>query len=85
MAIKPLGERLVLKEIEAPETTASGLVLAGQKEEPQMAEVIAVGTKAEEVKKGDKVFYKKYSGTKVKLNKEEFIVIELEDVIAVLE
>ncbi|WP_459130173.1 co-chaperone GroES [Guggenheimella bovis] len=84
MSIKPLGKRLVLKELEAQETTSSGLVLAGAKEEPQLAEVLAVG-EVEGVKVGDKVFYKKYAGTKVHYEKADYLIIDLDDVIAVLQ
>ncbi|MDI9472406.1 MAG: co-chaperone GroES [Tissierellia bacterium] len=82
MNIKPIGKRVLLKEIEAEETTKSGLVLAGEKDDPQMAEVLAISDKVKNLAVGDKVFYKKYAGTKIKYERQEYIIIEVEDVIA---
>ncbi len=84
MNIKPLGKRVVLREIKKEETTKSGLVLAGKKEEPQIAEVVVVSEEVKSIKSGDKVVYKKYSGTNVEIEKEELIVIDVEDVLAVI-
>ena len=84
MKLVPLGDRVVLKQLEAEETTKSGIVLPGQaKEKPQQAEVIEVGpgglVDGKEVKMevaaGDKVIYSKYAGTEVKLDGEEYIVV----------
>ncbi|MCR5756149.1 MAG: co-chaperone GroES, partial [Acetatifactor sp.] len=81
MKLVPLGDRVVLKQLEAEETTKSGIVLPGQnKEKPQQAEVIAVGPGgmvngkevAMAVKVGDQVIYSKYAGTEVKLEDEEY-------------
>lgn len=83
--IKPIGKRVVLKELQAEETTKSGLVLAGQKEEPQLAEVIAVSEKVQTLAVGQKVYYKKYAGTKVKYEREEYLIMELENIIAIVE
>ncbi|MPQ45036.1 co-chaperone GroES [Clostridium tarantellae] len=94
MNIKPLGDRIVIKRLEAEETTKSGIVLAGTaKERPQEAEVVAVGPGAMvdgkrvemEVKVGDKVLFSKYIGTEVKVDGEEYIIIKQEDVLAVVE
>jgi chaperonin GroES len=93
MAVKPLGERVVIKMVEAEEKTKSGIVLPGSaKEKPQMAEVIAVGAgitsdekKKDEIKVGDKVIFSKFAGTEVKLEGEELIIIKLSDVLAVVE
>lgn len=89
MKIKPLGERIVIKRVEAEEKTASGIVLPGQaKEKPQIAEVIEIPAKTEvdfSVKVGDKVIFKQYSGTEVKLDNETYTVIDLEHVLAVVE
>lgn len=93
MAVKPLGERVVIKMVEAEEKTKSGIVLPGSaKEKPQMAEVIAVGAgitgdekKKDEIKVGDKVIFSKFAGTEVKLDDEELIIIKLSDVLAVVE
>ena len=94
MKLVPLGDRVVLKQLVAEETTKSGIVLPGQnKEKPQQAEVIAVGpggnvdgkTVTMEVKVGDKVIYSKYSGTEVKLENEEYIIVKQSDIVAIVE
>jgi chaperonin GroES len=89
MKLVPLGDRVVLKQLEAEETTKSGIVLPGQsKEKPQQAEVIAVGPGTEEVKmevkKGDQVIYSKYSGTDVKLDDTEYIIVKQSDILAIV-
>ena len=90
MKLVPLGDRVVLKQVEAEETTKSGIVLPGAaKEKPQQAEVVAVGPGTEEVKMevavGDAVIYSKYAGTEVKLDGEEFIIVRQNDILAVVE
>ena len=94
MKLVPLGDRVVLKQLEAEMTTKSGIVLPGQeKEKPQQAEVIAVGPGGiidgkevkMEVKVGDKVIYSKYAGTEVKLEDEKFIIVKQSDILAVIE
>ncbi|MCI9574699.1 MAG: co-chaperone GroES [Lachnospiraceae bacterium] len=94
MKLVPLGDRVVLKQLVAEETTKSGIVLPGQsKEKPQQAEVVAVGPGGMvdgkevkmEVKVGDNVIYSKYAGTEVKLDEEEFIVVKQNDILAVIE
>ena len=94
MKLVPLGDRVVLKQVEAEETTKSGIVLPGQaKEKPQQAEVIAVGPGGVvdgkeitmQVKVGDKVIYSKYSGTDVELEEEKFVVVKQNDILAVIE
>ena len=94
MKLVPLGDRVVLKQLEAEETTKSGIVLPGQaQEKPQQAEVIAVGPGGVvegkevkmEVKTGDKVIYSKYAGTEVKLDGEEYIIVKQNDILAVVE
>ncbi len=91
MKLVPLGDRVVLKQLEAEETTKSGIVLPGNaQEKPQQAEVIAVGPGGiidgkevkMEVEVGDKVIYSKYAGTDVKLENEEFIVVRQNDIVA---
>ena len=93
MKLTPLADRVVLKQLEAEETTASGIVLPGQnKEKPQQAEVIAVGPGGlvdgkevkMNVKKGQQVIYAKYSGTEVKLDDEEFVIVKQSDILAIL-
>ncbi len=94
MKLVPLGDRVVLKQLVAEETTRSGIVLPGQaKEKPQQAEVIAVGPGGVvdgkevvmNVKVGDQVIYSKYAGTDVKLDEEEFIVVKQNDILAIVE
>ena len=94
MNIKPLGDRVVIKKLEAGETTKSGIDLTGSaKERPQEAEVVAVGPGAMvdgnrvamEVKIGDKVLYSKYAGTEVKVDGEEYTILKQEDILAVVE
>ncbi|MCB5558369.1 co-chaperone GroES [Anaerosalibacter bizertensis] len=93
MNIKPLGDRVVIKMIEVEEKTKSGIVLpSSAKEEPQMAEVVAIGPdiendekKSKQVKLGDKVIFSKYSGTEVKLDDEEYTIVKLNDILAVIE
>ena len=91
MKLAPLGDRVVLKQLEAEETTKSGIVLPGNaQEKPQQAEIIAVrpggivdGKEVEmQVAVGDKVIYSKYAGTEVKLDGEEFIVVRQNDIVA---
>jgi chaperonin GroES len=93
MNIKPLGNRVVIKVLEAEEKTQSGIVLPGSaKEKPQMAEVLAIGTgilndekKKDEIKVGDKVIFSKYAGTEVKMDNNEYTILKLEDILAVVE
>jgi len=94
MKLKPLGDRVVLKQLEAEEMTKGGIILASQaKEKPQEAEVVAVGPGGVvdgkevkmEVKKGDKIIYSKYAGTEVKLGKDEYIIVRQSDILAVVE
>ncbi len=94
MKLVPLSDRVVLKQMEAEETTASGIVLPGQaKEKPQQAEVVAVGpggvVDGKEVKMyvsvGQKVIYQKYAGTDVKLGKEEYTIVRQNDILAIVE
>ena len=93
MKLNPLCDRVVLRQLEAEETTKSGIVLPGTaKEKPQQAEVVAVGPGGVvdgkeikmEVKKGDKVIYSKYAGTEVKLEDEEFIIVKQNDILAIV-
>ena len=94
MKLVPLGDRVVLKQLIAEETTKSGIVLPGQsKEKPQQAEVIAVGPGGVvdgkevkmEVKAGDNVIYSKYSGTEVNIDDEEYIIVKQNDILAVIQ
>ncbi|MCD8356383.1 MAG: co-chaperone GroES [Clostridia bacterium] len=94
MKLKPLSDRVVIKMTEAEETTASGIFLASSaKEKPQIAEVLAVGPGGivdgkevvMQVKVGDKIITSKYSGTEVKIDGEELIIVRQNDILAVVE
>ena len=94
MTMKPLGDRVVIKNMEAEETTKGGIILTtAAKEKPQMAEVIAVGPGGNvdgkeitmQVKVGEKVIYSKYAGTEVKMDGEEFIIVKQGDILAIVE
>ena len=94
MKLVPLFDKVVLKQLVAEETTASGIVLPGAaKEKPQQAEVIAVGPGGVvdgkevtmQVKTGQKVIYSQYAGTKAKLDGEEYIIVRQSDILAVVE
>ena len=94
MTLVPLGDRVVLKQSEAEVTTKSGIVLAAQSQEkPQTADVIAVGPGGMvdgkevkmEVKVGDKVIARKYAGTEIKLENQEYIVLRQADILGIVE
>jgi len=94
MKLKPLGDRVVIKQLEAEETTKSGIVLPSQaKEKPQQAQVVAVGPGGVvegkeikmEVKPNDKVIYSKYAGTEVKMGDDEYIIVKQSDILAIVE
>ena len=94
MKLVPLGDRVVLKQLVAEETTKSGIVIPGQsKEKPQQAEVIAVGPGVTvdgkevtmNVAVGQKVIYSKYSGTTVEIEDEEYIIVKQDDILAICE
>ncbi len=94
MTIKPLADRVVLKAVEAEETTKSGIILAASaQEKPQIAEVVAVGpggvVDGKEVtmyvKPGDKVITSKYSGTEVKMDGVDYTIVRQSDILAVVE
>ena len=94
MKLYPLQDRVVVKLVEAEETTKSGIILTGAaKEKPQVAEVVAVGPGIAEgdnkvtmeVKVGDKVITSKYSGTEIKLDGTEYVIVSEEDILAIVE
>lgn len=93
MNLKPLGDRLVIKKVEVEERTKSGIVLPSTaKEQPQMAEIVAIGgditndeKKKDQVKVGDKVIFSKYAGTEIKIDGEEVTILKLADILAVVE
>ena len=94
MKLVPLGDRVVIKQLEAEETTKSGIVLPGAaKEKPQEAEIIAVGPGGivdgkevqMQVKVGDRVIYSKYAGTEVKIDGETLMIVKQNDILAIVE
>ncbi|SFG47467.1 chaperonin GroES [Lachnospiraceae bacterium C7] len=94
MKLVPLTDRVVLKQVEAAETTKSGIILtSAAQEKPQEAEVIAVGPGGlvdgkevkMQVKEGQKVIYSKYAGTQIKLDGVEYIVVRQNDILAIVE
>jgi chaperonin GroES len=94
MTIKPLADRVVIKNVESEETTKSGIILTGTaKEKPQMAKVVAVGPGGNvdgkeitmHVSVGQKIIYSKYAGTEVKLDGDELIIVRQSDILAVVE
>ncbi|MBE5786850.1 MAG: co-chaperone GroES [Clostridiales bacterium] len=94
MNVKPLGDRVVIKNVEMEETTKSGIVLPGAaKEKPQMAEIVAVGPGGlvdgkevtMHVEVGQKVIYSKYAGTEVKIDGKELIIVRQSDILAIVE
>ena len=90
MTVKPLGDRVLIKRLEAEEKTKGGSILAGAaKDQPQMAEVIAAGPGTDEVKMevkaGDKVIFSKYAGTEIKVDEETLIIMSQKDILAIVE
>ena len=93
MKLRPLGDRVVIKKVEAEEKTKSGIVLPGSaKEQPQIAEILAIGAdiekdekKKDQIKVGDRVIFSQYSGTEVKLDGKEVTILKLSDILAVVE
>lgn len=93
MNLKPIGDKIVIKKSVAEETTKSGILLPDSaKEAPQYAEVLAIGPEIledektkDQIKVGDKVVYSRYSGTEISLDDEDYIIVKLEDILAVVE
>lgn len=84
MALKPLKDRIVAVVEKPLEKTASGILLGEAKEKPAYAVVESVGPEVKEVKKGDKVVYKEYSTTEIKVDEKDYIILKEEDVLATL-
>ena len=93
MTLKPIGDRVVLKQLDAEETTKGGIILTSKSQEkPQEAEVVAVGpgktedgeTVQMQVAVGDKVIFTEYTGTKVKLGDDEYIIVKHENILAIV-
>ena len=95
MALKAIGDRVVVKSMEPEEKTKRGLVVPDTaKEKPQEGKVVSVGTgrlldegtlKKLEVKTGDRILYAKYSGTEVRINEEDYLILREDDVLAIVE
>ena len=94
MKLRPLGDKVVLQQLEAEETTKSGIILAAKaQEKPQEALVVAVGPGGVidgkevgmQVKEGEKVIYQKYAGTEVKLDDQVYVIVKQSDIVAVVE
>ncbi|MGI6773007.1 MAG: co-chaperone GroES [Clostridiales bacterium] len=94
MTLKPLGDRVVVKFVEAEETTKGGIILAATaQEKPQIAEIIAVGPGGivdgkdviMEVEEGDRVILSKYAGTEVKIGSDEYVIVRQSDILAIVE
>lgn len=92
MNLKPIGDRVVIKKVEVEEKTKSGIVLPGSaKEEPQMAEVLAISSEIlndektkDEIKVGDTVIFSKYAGSEIKVDNEEVTILKLNEILAVV-
>ena len=88
MRFRPLGERALVKVVEREERTSSGIVLPDTaKEKPQMAEVVAVGNIEDgvEVNEGDTIVFAKYSGTEITLDGEDYMILDADDILGVVE
>ncbi len=94
MQIRPLGDRVLVKPIDEPETKKGGIIIPDTaKEKPQKGEVVAVGKGrildsgervALEVKKGDKVLFRKYSGTEINIEEEKYLILGESDILAMI-
>ena len=87
MKIRPLGKRVLIKQIEQEEVTKSGIVLPGtvSKEKPITGEVLAVGKKIEDINPGDKIIYEKYTGTEVKDGDDKYLILDIDNVLGIVE
>ena len=85
MNFQPLGKRVLAKRVEETNTTASGIIIPDNaKEKPLMGEVVAASSEVSELKKGDKILFAKYGGTEVKLGSDEFLVLNIDDVLGII-
>ena len=84
MKLKPMADNLLLKQTEAQETTASGIILASAKEKPAIYEVISAGPEVKEIAAGDKVVVGNYTGSDIKLDGVDYKFVKLEDVLAIV-
>ena len=85
MNIQPLADRVVLQQLDAEETTASGIILPDSaKEKPAEGKVMAIGAEVKEVKTGDTVLYSKYGPTEIKIDNQEYMVVKEEEILAII-
>lgn len=84
MNLKPLGDRIIIKQAEAETTSAGGIIIPGSGEKPNQGEVLAIGTKCEEVKVGDVVLYDGFTGKEITDGANDFIVVKEEDITAII-
>jgi chaperonin GroES len=84
MSIKPLADRVVAKKDAATSTTASGILLGEAKEKPNTATVESIGPDVKNIKKGDRILYREYSATEIKLDGTDYLIVKEEDVLATL-
>ncbi len=84
MSIKPLADRVVAKKEEAIDKTASGILLGNAKEKPNYATVESIGPDVKNIKKGDKIIFKEYSATDVKIDDIDYLIVKEEDILATL-
>lgn len=85
MTFRPLGKRVLVKRSEAEEKTASGIILVDSaKEKPNTAEVVAIGSEVEDIKVGEVVLFEQYRGTEINLENEDYLVLDLENIIGVM-
>ena len=84
MSIKPLADRVVAKKDAATSTTASGILLGEAKEKPNTATVESIGPDVKNIKKGDRILYREYSATEVKVKNEEYLIVKEEDILATI-
>jgi len=86
MNFKPLGERVLVERTEVENKTASGIIIPDNaKEKPQTAKVVAVGDKVEDVRVGDTIMFEQYRGTELKLEEQEYLILNIENVIGILD
>lgn len=85
MNFQPLGKRVLAKRVEDTKTTASGIIIPDNaQEKPLMGEVVAISKEISELKNGDKILFAKYGGTEVKLGNDEFLVLNIDDILGIV-
>ncbi|MPV78203.1 co-chaperone GroES [Campylobacter hepaticus] len=85
MNFQPLGKRVLVKRVEETKTTASGIIIPDNaKEKPLMGEVVAISKESNDISNGDKIVFAKYGGTEIKLDNNEYLVLNLDDILGIL-